>query len=33
MAWLNIMLQVGSQGDWRSAFTLVGAPPAAIHKG
>jgi predicted dinucleotide-binding enzyme len=33
MAWLNIMLQVGSQGDWRSAFTLVGAPPAAVHKG
>lgn len=33
MAWMNIQLQMSAEGDWRTSFTLVGAPQAAIHKG
>lgn len=29
LAWLNIRLQMLTNGDWRSAFVLVGAPQAA----
>ncbi len=30
LAWLNMQLQVRHEGDWRSAFSLVGAPSRAI---
>ena len=30
LAWLNIRIQMQSNGDWRSAFVLVGAPREAI---
>jgi len=30
LAWLNISLQVQHGGDWRSTFTLVGAPEKAV---
>jgi predicted dinucleotide-binding enzyme len=33
MAYMNIQLQMSAEGDWRTSFTLVGAPQAAIHKG
>jgi predicted dinucleotide-binding enzyme len=29
LGWLNISLQLAANGDWRSAFVLVGAPVAA----
>jgi predicted dinucleotide-binding enzyme len=30
LAWLNIRLQLQAGGDWRSSFTIVGAPAAAV---
>lgn len=33
IAFLNIQLQMQAQGDWRTAVTLVGAPPAATAPG
>ena len=30
LAWLNIQLQMATGGDWRTAFTLVGAPAVAV---
>ena len=30
LAWLNMRIQMQSQGDWQSAVVILGAPPAAI---
>jgi 8-hydroxy-5-deazaflavin:NADPH oxidoreductase len=30
LGWLNIRLQLLTNGDWRSSFVLVGAPAAAV---
>lgn len=30
LAWLNITLNMTTGGDWRSAFTIVGAPAGAV---
>ena len=32
LAWLNMSLQMRTNGDWRSAFVLVGAPPAVTEQ-
>jgi NADPH-dependent F420 reductase len=30
LAWLNMRIQMQSQGDWQAAVVILGAPPAAI---
>ena len=30
MAFLNIQLQMSAKGDWRTAFSLIGAPSSAV---
>jgi hypothetical protein len=32
LAWLNMSLQMRTNGDWRSAFVLVGAPQAVTRE-
>jgi predicted dinucleotide-binding enzyme len=34
MAFMNIQLQMSAEGDWRTSFSLVGAPKSSLeHKG
>ncbi len=30
LAWLNMRIQMQSQGDWQAAVVILGAPPAAL---
>jgi predicted dinucleotide-binding enzyme len=31
MAFMNIQLQMSAQGDWRTSFSMIGAPKSAVH--
>ena len=33
MAFLNIYLQMTAEGDWRTAFSLIGPPASSVDQG